>query len=202
MSEQSNSFERPGLRGKERIDILLEEYRALYGLLRFRLDAMDQRLPLSGGVLITILSGLSSMPADMARVLLLALPAGIVWLGRMTIAHARSKEDVKSRIVELEQRINEIAGDDLLGFQSRHPGRGEVAGRTGMATVVAVVTLCLTMLGACGYLFFLLVASRPAQLAYSAFTAVLGLHLAFLAWALRRYSRPSGSQPVPAESHS
>ncbi len=198
MSEQSNSFEKPGLSDTDRISVLLEECRALYGLLRFRLDAMDQRLPLAGGVLITVLSGLLSMPSDMARVLLLALPSAIVWLGRMTVTHARSKEDVKTHIVGLEQRINEIAGQDLLAFQSRHPGRGHVGGRTGMATVVAVVTLCVTMLAACGYLFGVLVASIFAQLAYGTFVAVLGLYLTVLAWDLRRYRCPGPETRVPA----
>lgn len=188
MSEPTDSREESsGLSSKDRIQVLLEEYRALYGLLRFRLDAMDQRLPLAGGVLISVLGGLSSMPPDVRQVLLLTLPAAIVWLGRMTIAHARSKEDIKRRIDELEQRINEIAGEELLAFQSRHLGRNRVGGRTGMATVLAVVTLCLTMLAACGYLFGASAASTSVMLGYDAFITGAGLHLAFLAWGLGRY---------------
>ncbi len=185
MSEQSNSLERPGLSGKERVDVVLEEYRALYGLLRFRLSAMDQRLPFAGGVLIGVLSGLSSLPVDMARVLLLALPVAIVWLAQMTVVHARSKGEVKARIVQIEWRINEIAGESLLEFQSRHPGRCHVGGRTGMATVVAVVTFCLTMLAACGYLFGLFVASTQGLSVYYAVLSGLGLYLIQLVLELR-----------------
>lgn len=197
-NENPEVQEAPHLDDRDRIHVLLEEYQALYGLLRFRLDAMDQRLPLAGGIFIAVLGSISSMPSETQRVLLLALPASIVWLGRMTIAHARSKEDIKRRIDELEQRVNAIAGEVLLAFQSRHPDRlRHVAGRTGMGTVHAVVTLCLLMLASCGYLFGRTAAPRTSILAYEAFVVGTGLYLLFLAWSLRRY--PGRTSPPAAE---
>jgi len=180
--------QKPILTRQDRIQILFEEYRSLYDLLRFRLEAMDQRLPLAGGALITALGTLSSMSPETKHVLLLTLPAAIVWLGRMTFAHARSKEDLKRRIDELERQINGIAGEELLAFQSRHPGAiGNVGGRTGTGTVWAVLTLCLTMLGACGYLFAATRSSRVAILSYSGYVAGLALHLVIQVPSLRRY---------------
>ena len=38
------------LSDETRLRVLLEEYRALHGLLGFRLAAMDRHLPLAGGV--------------------------------------------------------------------------------------------------------------------------------------------------------
>lgn len=176
------------LTGQDRIQILFEEYRSLYGLLQFRLEAMDQRLPLAGGVLVTTLGALSSMSPETKHVLLLTLPAAIVWLGRMTVSHARSKEDVKRRIDELEHQINRCAGEELLAFQSRHPDAfRNVAGRTGIGTVWAVLTLCLTMLVACGYLFGADRPSRVVFLAYVAYVAGLAVHLVFQVQSLRRY---------------
>ena len=42
---------RAGVSVETRIQVLLEEYRALYALLTFRLTAMDRRLPAIGGAL-------------------------------------------------------------------------------------------------------------------------------------------------------
>lgn len=174
--------------GQDRIGILFEEYRSLYGLLHFRLEAMDQRLPLAGGVLITALGTLSSMSNETKQVLLLTLPAAIVWLGRITVAHARSKEDVKRRIHELERQINDIAGEELLTFQSWHPqSLGHVGGRTGLGTVWAVFTLCLTLLLGCGYLFNASHAVGWPRVAYGAYAVVLAVDLFLQVLGVRGY---------------
>jgi hypothetical protein len=57
-----------------RIEILFEEYRALYSLLAFRLTAMDRRLPIIGGTLAAILGGTTAMPDQTRLAFLLGLP--------------------------------------------------------------------------------------------------------------------------------
>ena len=135
-----------------RIQILLEEYRALYSLLTFRLTAMDRRLPAIGGTLAGILGSATAMP-DQARLsFLLGLPIAVLWLFLSTVQHARSKEDHIRRIDEIERLINRLAGEELLVFQSRHPNKARHAGgRTGFGSVLAVLSVCLIMLGACMY---------------------------------------------------
>lgn len=205
MPTDDNSQDDPCLDDRDRIQVLLEEYRALYDLLRFRLEAMDQRLPLVGGVFVAVLGSLPSMPPEAERILLLALPAGVVWLGLMTIAHARSKEDIKRRIDEVELRVNDIAGEELMTFQSGHPDRFKhVGGRTGMSAVYAIVTVCLAMLAACAYLFGRAAGPTAATMIYAAFVASVALFLLYSAWNLRRYRYPGRTPPRAAggESHS
>jgi len=135
-----------------RIQILLEEYRALYSLLTFRLTAMDRRVPAIGGTLAAVLSTTTAMP-DQARLsFLLGLPIAVLWLFLSTVQHARSKEDHVRRIDEIERLVNRLAGEELLVFQSRHPNKARHAGgRTGFGSVLAVLSVCLIMLGACMY---------------------------------------------------
>jgi hypothetical protein len=52
----------PAVSVETRIQILLEEYRALYRLLTFRLTAMDRRLPAIGGTLGALLGSTTAMP--------------------------------------------------------------------------------------------------------------------------------------------
>lgn len=135
---------------QRRIEVLLEEYRALYGLLQFRLSAMDRRLPTAGGALWAALSSTPVMPPDTRQVFLIGLPAALVWLVLSTVQHARSKEDHLRRIDEIERMVNSLAGEELLVFQSRHPNRAELpGGRTALNTTVGVLAACMTMLVAC-----------------------------------------------------
>ena len=176
----------------------------MHDLLRFRLDAMDQRLATAGTALIAALSSLSSLPADAEGVLLLAIPVAVTWLGRITIVHARSKEDLKRRIDQIERQINTMARQKLLRFHSGHSDRlGHVAGRTGTTTAYAVVALSLTMFGACSHL--LGTARKPwlSPYVYHAFVAASGLYLVFLAWDLRSYRRAKKrTRHISAKSHS
>jgi hypothetical protein len=135
---------------ESRIQILLEEYRALYSLLTFRLTAMDRHLPAIGGTLAGILGSTTAMP-DQARLsFLLGLPIAVLWLFLSTVQHARSKEDHVRRIDEIERLVNRLAGEELLVFQSRHPNKARHAGgRTGFGSVIAVLSVCLIMLGLC-----------------------------------------------------
>lgn len=59
----------------ERVRVLLEEFRALYALLLFRLAAVERSLPVAGGPLAAILSGSTSLAHEAQRVVLLAMPA-------------------------------------------------------------------------------------------------------------------------------
>lgn len=138
---------------KERIQILVEEYRALYGLLSFRLSAADRRLPVAGGTLVAVLGSVVAVPRDSKFLILMFMPAVLGWLLRTTIAHLRSKEDVLRRIDEIERQINQIAGEELLVFQSQHPNRQHVvSGRSGAGTVLAVLSFALAALASCIFL--------------------------------------------------
>jgi len=135
-----------------RIQILLEEYRALYTLLTFRLTAMDRRLPAIGDTLAGILGSTTAMPNQTRLAFLLGLPIALLWLFLSTVQHARSKEDHVRRIDEIERLVNRLAGEELLVFQSRHPNKARHrGGRTGFGSVFAVLTVCLIMLGFCWY---------------------------------------------------
>ena len=112
------------LTARDQIDILLEEYRALNALLVFRLSAMDRRLPVAGGIIAVLLGTLGALPWEMQWMLLLGLPIALVWLMRTMLGHARAKEDHLRRIDEIEHHINDLAGVELIVFQSRQgPGR-------------------------------------------------------------------------------
>jgi len=179
-----------------RIQILFEEYRALYSLLTFRLTAMDRRLPAIGGTLAGILCSIPAMPDETRLAFLLGLPLAVLWLFLTTVQHARSKEDHLRRIDEIERRLNELAGEELLVFQSRHPNKGRFpGGRTGFAAVLAILIACLIMLGACMY-----TAQTPRPLlaktgldAYAAYLAACAciMLVATLRLSRYRYSRPT-----------
>ncbi|UYV13491.1 MAG: hypothetical protein NCW75_04200 [Phycisphaera sp.] len=133
-----------------RIDVLLEEYRALYGLAQFRMAALDRRVPLAGTALALSLGGAFVSPLSVQIVVLVVLPIAVAWLVRTTINHARSFEDALRRIEQIERHVNQIAGEPLLAFQSSHPSRGEaVGGRTGRESVLAVVLASTGSLVAC-----------------------------------------------------
>src|SRR5262245_16845632 len=114
------------------IQVLLEEYRALYSLLVFRLSAMEQRLPVLTGLLSGLLGGSSLVPIEGRPLVFLGLPLALLRVLHSTLVHARSKQDVKIRLDEIERTVNHLVGASLMTFQSGHPSRGlVVAGRTG-----------------------------------------------------------------------
>lgn len=168
--------------------MLMEEHRALYGLLSFRLAAVERSLPIAGGTLAAILSGSASLPPETQRVVLLAMPAALLWLMRTTCAHARSKEDVVRRLGELEGAVNHIAGEELLAFQSRHPNRGQhVSGRSGGTTVFGVLSFCLTAVTACAWMAIPLWPDSVVQTAYSAYVVSVATDIVATVWRLGRY---------------
>lgn len=133
-----------------RILVLLEEYRALYGLANFRMAALDRRVPLAGTALALSLGGAFVAPPAVQMIVLIVLPIAVLWLVRTTINHARSFEDALRRIEQIEQQVNQIAGETLIAFQSSHPSRGEaVGGRTGRESVLAVALTATGSLVAC-----------------------------------------------------
>jgi len=180
-----------------RIQILFEEYRALYSLLTFRLTAMDRRLPAIGGTLAGILCSIPAMPDETRLAFLLALPLAVLWLFLTTAQHARSKEDHLRRIDEIERRVNELADEELLVFQSRHPNKARYpGGRTGYAAVLAILTVCLTMLGACIYTAQI---PRPliARTQFHAYLAYLAACSTIMLVATLRLSRYRYRRPPP-----
>lgn len=192
-SPPTNHFDR-----RDRACVLIEEYRALYALLALRLTVVDQRVPLVGGVLLAVLSGLSALPVPSQAVLLVAMPIVLAWLLRLTVAHARSKEDVLRRIDEIERHVNLLAGEELLAFQSRHPNRRDtVAGRTGMGAVSSVLALCLAgVLGCVVLTMHQLHLPEPFAPLYVAYAGVATADLIYLALRVHRYRYEKG--PVPA----
>lgn len=182
------------------VQILLEEYRQLYELVRFRLAALDQRVPLAGVALIVAISGTSTLPKPAQLVLLFALPLSLLWWLGMTITHARSFEDALRRIEEIEKQINALCSVELLKFQSSHPGRAQVGGRTGQQTVQAVLAASAIILGASGALAAHSGFTSTWITAYLVGLAAIASGLLWEATKLRKYSthRSNGQGYVPS----
>lgn len=134
-----------------RVAIQLEEYRQLYALALYRLEALDQRIPLACAALGAMLASVIALPAELQWAVLLGSPLSLRWLVRTTINHACSFEDALRRIEELERSVNRQCGHRLLCFQSRHPSRRiRVGGRTGYETVRAVTASSLFLIVTAG----------------------------------------------------
>lgn len=162
---------------EQHISALFEEYRALYGLAVFRMNALDRRVSVAGGTLAAFVAGLSSLPASAQLVVLLGLPVALIGFMRATVNHARSFEDVLRRLEEIEREVNRLLEKNVLLFQSRHPsGRREVGGRTGRETTQAVLATVLLLLAACAYQFIATAnVSERGSDAYLAYLAVVGV---------------------------
>lgn len=175
------------LSSRERIDVLLEEYRSLNALLLFRLTAMDRRLPVSFGFFAAAIASMFLLPFEARAAVLFVTPPALLWLVRSTVQHARAKEDHLRRIDEIERTINLLAGEDLLVFQSKHPNRSQVAaGRTGGITVISVSFGTLAMLILC-LVLFLREADRIESWFYAAFVAAVALDVVSAPFVLSRY---------------
>jgi hypothetical protein len=173
---------------RQKIDLLLEEYRVLYTLVPFRMTSLDRRVPIATAALATFLGSIAAVPPASQAIFLIGLPLAQVWLVRTTVNHARSFEDVLRRIDEIERRVNELAGEELLVFQSRHPSSGRATGgRTGMETVWTVYTTALLMLAACVYLAVLMDHAGQVTGGYAAACTAIGMYLTIVVVRLRRY---------------
>ncbi|MCR9294081.1 MAG: hypothetical protein NXI32_15255 [bacterium] len=124
------------LEAAQRIEILLAEYHSINELLLFRLNVLDRRLPAAGAFITLGLAAVGSLPFHTQTVVLVCTPMFLLWLTRTTAQHAKAKADNLRRIAEIESSVNEIANEELMQFQSRHPNLGSTpAGRTGQATI-------------------------------------------------------------------
>lgn len=166
---------------------LMEEYRCMYGLALFRLEALDRRVPVAGATLAAFIGSVTALPLQSRELVLIGAPVATVWLLRVTINHARSFEDALRRIEVVERRVNAAVGADVLGFQTQHPSRRRaVGGRTGRETVDAVLAAGVLMIAGCAYLFVADHGVRAAQ-AFAAYSGSVALYLVWLAVRLMQY---------------
>jgi hypothetical protein len=129
---------------------MLEEYRQLYTLVLFRLNALDQRVPLVGAALTGLTGAVSLLAPSLQVILIVSLPLSSLWLLLTTINHARSLEDALRRIEEIERAVSKEQSPMPMVFQSSHPSRGvHVGGRTGEITIQAVALCCLLVSISC-----------------------------------------------------
>ena len=171
------------------LDAAFEEYRALYGLVVFRMTALDRRVPVVGAGLGAFLASVATLPRESQIILLLGLPLALVWFLRTTVNHARSFEDALRRIEQIERHVNDLVGCETLAFQSRHPSRGRfVGGRTASETIRSVLVAAGTMLAACVYLFASLIDSTDVGFGtYAAYVLTAALSMGLVTWRLGRY---------------
>ena len=178
----------PRLSPRDRADILIAEYNALYGLATFRMGALDRRVPAAGAALLAFMGSVPVLPETTQHVFVVAIPASLVWLLRTTINHARSFEDLLRRIEHVETALNRLAGDELMGFQSSHPSRLKaVGGRTAAETVVAVMMAAIILIGACAVIGWGALLHRPIILGYAGYLAIVTGYLSWLIWRWTRY---------------
>lgn len=172
---------------EQSIQIILEEYRALYGLLQYRLASIERRVPAAGIALAATLGGILLLPPAAQIVILVGLPITLYWFVWTTVTHAQSFEDLVRRIEEIEKAVNDLTGEQLLLFQSSHPSRRRSGGRTGARSVAAVTVGCGAVLVACIFLATEILDELPYRYAYTFYAlGVLGLIVA-AAVRLRRY---------------
>lgn len=193
-----NAEEPSTLSDLERIHVVLEEYRALNALLLMRIKAVDERLPLVGGLTAAVVGSLAQLPGDLRLMILLSAPALLVWLFETAVAHTRSKEDELRRLDEIESQVNRLAGAELLVFQSRHPNlKAMVGGRSGQSTVRATLSLCVVSLVACAALFAREAGATVWLVLYAAYllVAIADFARAFQGLGRYRYEKASSDQP-------
>jgi hypothetical protein len=172
----------------QEVAAMLEEYRALYSLLVFRLGALEQRLATALAAFVAALGAATVMPAPARLLVFVGLPLGLGWYVRSTVGHARAKQDVKLRIAEIEESVNALIGADAITFQSRHPSRGTVAaGRTGRELVMSVYLGSLALLAAGVRLFPLAEPTARAAFLYTVYSASCGLWMSLEVLRLARY---------------
>lgn len=179
----------------QQIEVLLEEYRALYGLVNLRMASLDRRVPLAGVALSVTLGGALVAPLLVQATVLLVLPLALVWIVRTTVNHARSFEDALRRIEAIERQVNKLAGAELLAFQSRHPSRGRaVGGRTGRESVLAVLLAAGCGLAACvGLIVLMHGEAMEWRVGYLGYPTVVAGVIAHTVQQYTRYRYPESS---------
>ena len=172
----------------------------MYALAEFRMNSLDKRVPAAGAALVAFLGGVPAVPQSTAWLLLVVIPASLIWFLRTTVNHARSFEDAIRRIEEIERELNTLAGAVLLRFQSTHPSRGRaVGGRTGAETVLAVLLASFILLGASLVLAAAALESPDALTLYRAFVCSIALHHAWVTFRWARYRYPGRETAAPAQ---
>lgn len=169
-------------------DVRLEEYRQLYTLALYRLQVLDQRIPLATAALTAALGSVIVMPILLQICSLVAIPLAATMLCLSTFNHARSLEDALSGIAAIETAVNASLSADLLTFQSRHPSRHIVGGRTGSETsaIIAIATVAITAASTLAA-WILPGLSQLAVAAHTLFAVIL-VGLSLREWCrLRRY---------------
>lgn len=167
---------------------LLEEYRALNGLIVFRMTALDRRVPIAGTTLAAFVGGVTALPPDLELFVLLAVPLALYWLVRGASNHARSFEDVLRRVEEIESAVNGLVEREAMNFQSTHPSaRHEIGGRTGRESIGAVLSLTLLLLAACGFQFYLTGRGYESVLLYVGYVALIGAASTLVCVRLKEY---------------
>lgn len=178
---------------KAKLTALIEEYRAMYALVLFRLAALDRRIPVAGATLAAFVGTVTALPLASREVVLVGIPVAAVWLLRVTVNHARSFEDALRRIESVEQRVNTLLESEVVGFQSRHPSRRRsVGGRTGQESIRAVLAAGILMLAGCAYLFAADHDREAAQL-YLAYVGLISVYMLAFARRLLHYRYEPGT---------
>ena len=182
---------------RDRIDVLLAEFNSLYALVTFRMSSLDRRTPVAWAAFSASLGGVAVLPQPAQVVYLCGLPIVLIWFLRTTANHARSFEDVLRRIDEIERQVNDMAGENLLAFQSRHPSRGRtVGGRTGNQTIWSAFCSCIVLLSACVYYAHTFVLPVFLSARYDEYAFVVLLLLTCSLLSHRRYHYEKQPPPI------
>jgi hypothetical protein len=172
MSDEPQTSPVPLAARADLVSTMLEEYRQLYTLVLYRLQVLDQRIPLAAAALTATLGSVVVVPATLQIALLVGIPISVALLFQSTLSHARSLEDALSRIAEIEASVNGCLSRPTLLFQSTHPGRREVGSRTARETADAVLLASLLIVTGCVW-FVRGVVSEPISLFAYDITAML-----------------------------
>lgn len=166
----------------------------MYALAEFRMNSLDKRVPAAGAALVAFLGGVPAVPQSTAWLLLVVIPASLIWFLRTTVSHARSFEDAIRRIEQIEGELNALAGTNLMRFQSTHPSRGRaVGGRTGVETVLAVLLASLILLGASVVLADVALDAAQSLNAYWVFLSSIAVHHGWVTFRWARYRYPTAT---------
>lgn len=173
---------------RDRVEILLEEYRAVYALVSLRLSSLERRAALAAATLAAMLTSFAGIDADGQRALIVGLPLAMLWLVRTTVTHCQGFEDAVRHIELIEGRINGITGETLLSFQMQHPSRQRSGGRTGRESVLAVSLTTLLTLGGCEFLAWRhRLFDPPMDLVYASYVAIFLVAAAYSVFQFFRY---------------
>lgn len=177
----------PMLSDGKRLALLIEEYKALYTLVVYRMTSLEQRVAVVTAILAATVTASASLQTNFQLPVLIGLPVVLLFLFESTINHARSFEDILRRIDEIERAVNSIAQEVLLAFQSQHPSKGKaVGGRIGSLSVRYVLIIATMLLLGGSLAFRGLALSLWVEAAYSGICIVILIYMAFL---YRKYLR-------------